>query len=232
MKSTIALLASASLAMGHATFQQLWVDGVDQADSCVRRPPSNSPVTSVSGNDIRCNANGATGVPGICDVPAGSTVEVEMHEQPDNRACSNPAIGGNHNGPVIIYMASVADATTADGSDPWFKVAEYGYDADAGWGTDYLNDNCGRFPFTVPSSLPSGDYLIRAEVIALHTASSAGGAQFYMSCFQISVSGGSGSVPSGVRFPGAYSASDPGILYNIYTGDNSGYIIPGPDVST
>lgn len=71
-----------------------------------------------------------------------------MHEQPDNRACSNPAIGGNHNGPVIIYMASVADATTADGSDPWFKVAEYGYDADAGWGTDYLNDNCGRFPFT------------------------------------------------------------------------------------
>jgi hypothetical protein len=107
-----------------------------------------------------------------------------MHEQPNDRNCNNPAIGGNHDGPVIIYMSKVDDATSADGSGSWFKVAEYGYDTGAGlWGTDYLNENCGRFPFTVPSSLPDGDYLIRAEVIALHVASSPGGAQFYMSCY-------------------------------------------------
>ncbi|KAI9155714.1 putative ent-kaurene oxidase [Paramyrothecium foliicola] len=227
MKSVLAILAGASLAASHATFQQLWVDGVDQADSCVRRPASNSPVTSVTGNDLRCNTNGAAGVSGVCDVPAGSTVEVEMHEQPNDRSCTKPAIGGNHDGPVIVYMASVDDATSADGSDPWFKVAEYGYNADADlWGTDYLNENCG-----LPANLPQGDYLVRAEVIALHVAGSAGGAQFYMSCFQITVSGGSGSVPSGVSFPGAYSATDPGILYNVYSGDNSKYIIPGPAVA-
>ena len=37
---TVALTASAlaSTALGHATFQQLWVDGEDQADACVRAP--------------------------------------------------------------------------------------------------------------------------------------------------------------------------------------------------
>lgn len=34
----------------------------------------------------------------------------------------------------------------------------------------------------IPSDIPAGDYLMRAEVIALHVASSAGGAQFYLSC--------------------------------------------------
>jgi cellulase len=37
----------------------------------------------------------------------------------------------------------------------------------------------------IPADTPSGDYLLRAEVIALHTASQAGGAQFYASCYQI-----------------------------------------------
>ncbi len=38
---------------------------------------------------------------------------------------------------------------------------------------------------TIPPDTPSGDYLLRAEVIALHTAGQAGGAQFYMSCYQL-----------------------------------------------
>ena len=41
-----------------------------------------------------------------------------------------------------------------------------------------LNANCGKWEFTVPKSIPSGDYLIRAEVIALHAASASGGAQY------------------------------------------------------
>lgn len=43
-------------------------------------PPSNSPVTSVSSTDIRCNVGGATGISGKkCPVVAGQTVTVEMH---------------------------------------------------------------------------------------------------------------------------------------------------------
>lgn len=83
----------------------------------------------------------------IC--PAGSTVEVGMHEQSGARSCSSPAIGRNHLSPVIVSMAAVSDVISADGSDPWIKVVEYGYDAGAGlWGNDNLLENCGHFSFT------------------------------------------------------------------------------------
>lgn len=71
--------------------------------------------------------------------------------------------------------------------------------------------------FTIPKNTPSGDYLFRVEHIALHVAQSTGGAQFYLSCGQITVTGGGSGTPGPlVAFPGAYSASDPGILIDIY----------------
>lgn len=216
-------------AAAHATFQEMWVNGVDQGNFCVRLPQSNSPVTSVTSTDIACNAN-AHPSSGVCSVMPGDQVTVEMHQQPNDRSCANEAIGGDHYGPINIYMAKVDDATTAVGSDAnWFKVDEMGLPSNNPdyWATEVLNDNCGHFTFTVPSNIAPGNYLIRAEVIALHVASSIGGAQFYMSCFQVNVGGSGTASPPTVKFPGAYSASDPGILINIYTQLNT-YQIPGP----
>lgn len=178
-----------------------------------------------------------------------------MHAQPGDRKCSNPAIGGNHYGPVMVYLSKVSDAKTNVGDGSWFKVAEDGYNtATKKWGTvclppplslpnlhiskclqltsqDLLNDNCGKRSFKVPSNIAPGNYLLRAEAIALHAAQSAGGAQLYMTCFQINVSGSGTANPAGVKFPGAYKATDPGILINIYNTITS-YIIPGPAVYT
>lgn len=132
---------------------------------------------------MACNA-GASAAQGICEVAAGDTIAVEMHQQPGDRECSTEAIGGNHFGPVMVYLSSVEDAAAATGSDPFFKIAEFGYDAATEtWGTDVLNENCGQFEATIPADLPEGDYLLRAEAIALHTASQPNGAQFYMSCY-------------------------------------------------
>lgn len=64
----------------HATFQQLWVNGVDKSSTCIRMPRGNSPVSSVTSTDLRCNAGGATGVSGKCAINAGDTVAVEMHQ--------------------------------------------------------------------------------------------------------------------------------------------------------
>lgn len=51
-----------------------------------------------------------------------------------------------------------------------------------------------------------------------------------MECAQINVQGGSASkTPSTVSFPGAYSANDKGILYNLYNGQKT-YTPPGPAV--
>ncbi|KAG6844376.1 hypothetical protein H0H87_007368 [Tephrocybe sp. NHM501043] len=97
---------------------------------------------------------------------------------------------------------------------------------------DYHTDIV-QFNFTIPKNTPNGQYLLRGEQIALHVASSTNGAQFYIGCAQINVvGGGSGSPSPTVSFPGAYSATDPGILINIYSlpSGYSGYQAPGPAV--
>ncbi|KAH8726990.1 glycoside hydrolase family 61 protein [Phaeosphaeriaceae sp. PMI808] len=226
MKSLI-LVTLASQAMGHAFFQQLWVNGVDKGSTCVRLPgttyASNSPVTSVSSNDVRCNVGGTKGVAGKCPVEAGGMVTVEMHQQNGDRSCKNEAIGGAHYGPVMVYMSKVDDSSKADGSTGWFKIYENGWapaSKGAGdndfWGVKDMNTCCGKVDVKIPAALKAGDYLLRAEVIALHTAGSSGGAQLYMSCYQLTVTGGGSLSPATVRFPGAYKASDPGIMINIH----------------
>lgn len=84
---------------------------------------------------------------------------------------------------------------------------------------------------TIPKCLQNGDYLLRAEHIGLHSAGSVGGAQYYISCAQITVNGGTGtySPKNLVSFPGAYSANDPGVLINIYYPIPTSYRAPGPD---
>ncbi|KAJ5037172.1 uncharacterized protein L3040_007352 [Drepanopeziza brunnea f. sp. 'multigermtubi'] len=223
------LLASAQTVLGHAIWQQLWVDDVDQVSTCVRMPGSNSPITDVTSPDMACNA-GTAGVAGMCAITAGQKVTVEMHQHA-SRACTEEAIGGAHRGPTIVYMAAVTDATTADPTTAkWFKVFEEGYNsATQEWADMTLNANCGKKDFIVPTDIAPGDYLIRAEQIALHAAGSSDGAQFYMSCYQVNVQGTGTAAPDGVSFPGAYAATDAGILINIYqTLDD--YIIPGPEL--
>ncbi|OBT66901.1 hypothetical protein VE03_04222 [Pseudogymnoascus sp. 23342-1-I1] len=227
MKSTTIISLVAALAAqkvaGHATF-------------CVRPPQSNSPVSDVTSNDLRCNVGGTTGVAGKCAVTAGSTVTVEMHQQPGDRSCANEAIGGDHFGPVLGYLSAVEDATTADGSDGWFKIYEDSWAPGTGsngaadyWGTKDMNTCCGRVNMKIPDDIPAGDYLLRAEVVALHVAGSLGGAQLYMSCYQLTITGGGSAAPALVELPGAYAATDPGILVDIYQ-SLATYVAPGPTV--
>ena len=86
-------------------------------------------------------------------------------------------------------MSQVSDSSTADGSSGWFKVfadtwapTHQGQANADNWGTKDLNTCCGKMNVKIPSDIAAGDYLLRAEVIALHVASGLGGAQFYASC--------------------------------------------------
>ncbi|KAJ6580738.1 glycoside hydrolase, partial [Mycena capillaripes] len=84
----------------------------------------------------------------------------------------------------------------------------------------------------LPANLAPGTYVIRHEVIALHTALSLDGAEFYPSCSQLIVSGsGIGApVPSElVSFPGAYKSNNAGILIDVYNMKGA-YQFPGPPV--
>lgn len=159
-----------------------------------------------------------------------------MHQQPNDRSASEEAIGGAHYGPVLVYMASVDDAASAEGADSaWFKVFQDTWasagstGSDDNWGTKDLNTCGGKMDVVIPDDIAPGDYLLRAEAIALHTASSEGGAQFYMTCYQITVTGSGTAVADTVQIPGAYSADDAGIMINIYQ-SMSTYDAPGPTV--
>ena len=91
--------------------------------------------------------------------------------------------------------------------DSWYEW--YGAERDTDKGTVSV---------TIPRNIPSGDYLLRIEHIALHQASNVNGAQFYISCAQIKITGGGNGSPGPlVSFPGAYKATDPEIKVNIYS---------------
>jgi cellulase len=125
-------------------------------------------------------------------------------------------------------MVYVAKASTKGEGAVWTKIFEEGL-TNGKWAVEKFISNKGQITITLPD-LADGDYLIRPEIIALHEGNREKGAQFYNGCGQISVSGGSAALPAtGTDMTKAYSATDPGVLFNIYGGATS-YPIPGPKV--
>ena len=96
-------------------------------------------------------------------------------------------------------MVYIAPTSSNGAGDVWVKLAEAGFSGGT-WAVDTLKANGGKHDFTLPSVLADGAYLIRSEIIALHeadvafTSNPARGAQFYMECIQINVSGGGSTV--------------------------------------
>ena len=68
-------------------------------------------------------------------------------------------------------------------------------------------------------SLPRSTHFYK---LALHVANSVGGAQFYMSCYQLNVGGnGNGNPSPTIKLPGGYSPTEPGILFTLWTSPKS-----------
>ncbi|KAI5798017.1 putative endo-beta-1,4-glucanase D [Peziza echinospora] len=229
---TLSVLAGlAATAQAHTTVFGLWVNGVFQGDgrnAYIRSPPNNSPVKDVTQASINCNVNNRA-VPSSVSVKNGDTVTFEWFH--DNRG--DDIIDLSHKGPVTVWIAD--RASNGEGA-VWTKLAEDGF-SNGKWAVEKLVANGGKHDVKLPANLASGDYLLRAEIIALHEAETsfltnpARGAQFYPSCSQITVTGTGNVKPAGnFNFVGGYTANTPGILFNIYTTVTS-YPIPGPAVA-
>ncbi|KAG9099850.1 hypothetical protein FRC06_004767 [Ceratobasidium sp. 370] len=207
MKSVFALVALAAAAvqpaLGHYRFFKL----IDSAGTVTgeyqyvrSNTNTNSPVTDVTSTDFRCNVGGlASGSKtSISTVAAGSTVGFQsdigksLPESADHHKSSlplTPVIAALlHPGPLQVYLGKVPSGQTAatwDGSGAnWFKIYAIGASFSSGslaWPTD----NQSTFKFKIPSGVPAGNYLLRVEHIALHGASTQGGAQFYVSVLPV-----------------------------------------------
>ncbi|KEZ42240.1 hypothetical protein SAPIO_CDS6094 [Scedosporium apiospermum] len=225
MKFCLASFLLATAASAHYVFPSISYDGQKTQDwEYVRKTnnfQSNGPVTNVQSPEMTCyqtTMNAATTK--TMAVKAGSTVNF------------NARASISHPGALNVYMAKAPAGTSINDFDGkgavWFKIAHDGPNispAGLTWPTSGLQS----VPIKLPSCLEDGEYLLRIEHIALHSAGSAGGAQLYISCAQLNVTGGSGSIkaPQMLSFPGSYVPTDPGLMINIYYPVPTTYTAPG-----
>ncbi|KAJ3026963.1 hypothetical protein HDV00_011477 [Rhizophlyctis rosea] len=211
MKAVAALTALALVGGAQAHY---YVKAINGDSSCLRpiSPPGqyidNSPVTGskIDSKDIVCGpAEAITASPKTpCVIAAGSKVTLTY----------DSVVG--HPGPEAIYIAKTS-------AGPWTKINQDAQWCNNQWANDRFTGGTG-YTFTLPAALASGQWVLRTEHLGLHQASSAGGAQFYIRCIDINVTGGGSGTPSPqVSFPGAYTSSTPGVVWNPYTSNNANY---------
>ncbi|ORY17986.1 putative endoglucanase, partial [Clohesyomyces aquaticus] len=175
-------------------------------------------------SNIACHKN-ATAGQASAKVAAGGTVELQWTPWPTS-----------HHGPVLDYLAKCdgdCTTTTAEGLS-FFKIDHSGLLDDTtspgNWASDKLISNNNSWTVTIPSDITPGNYVLRHEIIALHSAGQVNGAQNYPQCINIQVTGGGSASPAGVAATKFYTSQDPGILVNIY--QTLTYDIPGPVLSS
>ncbi|CAI6332061.1 unnamed protein product [Periconia digitata] len=173
-------------------------------------------------SDVNCHKSATAGRL-YADVAAGSTIQLPWNTWPSD----------SHKGPVINYIHPCnGDCTTlTPGALRWTKISQEGLSGGR-WPTDPMPSNNFTLSVNIPRNLKAGNYVLRHEIIALHGANNDNGAQLYMQCLNLKVSGsGSASPSGGVAGTSLYSKNDPGIKFNLYTNPTS-YPIPGPAVWT
>ncbi|KAL9040460.1 MAG: hypothetical protein Q9180_001891, partial [Flavoplaca navasiana] len=96
------------------------------------------------------------------------------------------------------------------------------------WASDDLIAANMSWTVTIPKNVAPGNYVLRHEIIALHSAHNKDGAQNYPQCVNLKVTGaGTDKLASGTPGMELYTPEDAGIFVNIYN-KMTGYTIPGP----
>lgn len=195
-----------------------FVDPYNDNSQRVVRKVLNDGFVGTGDPDLACHHLGSDPAHLVADISAGSQITFKWAYWP-----------GDHQGPISTYMTSCNGDCTVfrpEGAR-WFKIDEAGYD-NGQWAAAILIANGLRWTSTIPTQLAQGEYLIRHEIIALH---SVGTPQFYPSCTQVRVTGSGTGLPSDsdlVGIPALYN----GVQFpDIYNGFSS-FTVPGPPIVT
>ncbi|TGJ87022.1 hypothetical protein E0Z10_g1726 [Xylaria hypoxylon] len=176
---------------------------------------------SFASGDIVCH-KAATPAGGYAQVAAGDSISIQWDTWPES-----------HKGPMLDYLAACnGPCDSVDKLElEFFKIDEAGIldssSAPGTWASDVLIENNNTWLVQIPKSLKAGNYVLRHETIALHSAGQVNGAQNYPQCFNLEVTGSGTEVPAGVVATELYTTTDPGIDVNIYV-SGLDYQIPGP----
>ncbi|KAI5918488.1 glycosyl hydrolase family 61-domain-containing protein [Camillea tinctor] len=224
LRSSVFVSSLVAAVSAHQNFHQFWVNDVSPGyQVAIRMPPSNSPVTDVTSDDIACNVNGSITPSGVETYAANEGDKITVNWDISS-----------HPGPITHFLfGPVDDASQASGIGAgWFKIDELDYQ-NGTWANEVVGNNGGNYTFSLPTGLESGDYLLRSEMLALHGAQTVGGAQFYIGCAQLKITGTGGGCSPTISLPGAYNAEDDNIyIPDVYNGfDPTTYSAPGGSVA-
>ncbi|KAG4025968.1 hypothetical protein MFRU_047g00320 [Monilinia fructicola] len=176
--------------------------------------------SAYASGDIIC-AKDAKNAALSAKIAAGQTIEFQWSKWPES-----------HHGPILTYLASCkGDCKTVDKTTlEFFKIDEAGLLDDTTlpgtWASDKLIATNNTWTSTIPADIAPGQYVVRHEIIALHSAGSANGAQNYVQCINLDISGSGTATPAGTLGEKLYTPTDKGILVTIY--EKLTYVIPGP----
>ncbi|KAF2794198.1 lytic polysaccharide monooxygenase [Melanomma pulvis-pyrius CBS 109.77] len=181
--------------------------------------------SSFNTSNITCHFDATPGALHV-NTTAGDTLKLQWNEWPTS-----------HKGPVLTYLAACngSCANAAKDALQWVKIDQLGWLNSSGWemlggtwASDVLIANHFTWTVKVPEDLAAGSYVLRHEIIALHVANEADGAQAYPQCVNIKVEGaGNRQINGGVLGTLLYGEKDKGILVDIH-GKIGGYEVPGP----
>jgi cellulase len=240
----LGLLGFAGLAAAHGFVKEIVADGKEYVgynptvapwvpdQDTVGWPSWNTDMGPVYGDqvghaDIVCQIN-ATNARRSATVAAGSNLTVTWTPWPES-----------HHGPVLDYLAACpgGDCAVADKTQlEFFKIAEMGQlrlgaggGASGFWAADLLIAQAGAWSVPIPAGLRPGAYVLRHEILALHSAYAVGGAQFYPQCINLEITGDGTATPAGVPAQQLYTPDHPGVVYGIYNDESKPvYPMPGP----
>ncbi|KAJ0162575.1 Endoglucanase-4 [Colletotrichum tanaceti] len=235
----VAALAMAATVAAHGHVTNVVVNGVSYRNYIpVQDPYSNNPPL-VAGWTIEQRDNGfvapdAYNSPNIIchrqavpakariTVAAGDTIQLQWTEWPDS-----------HKGPVINWLANCnGPCNLVDKTDlRFFKIDGAGLinppQRENRWAATALINNGNAWLVRIPPNVAPGHYVLRHDIIALHSAGQDNGAQSYPQCVNLEITGEGTYNPPGTPGTALYKANDAGILYNIYRDNLNDYVVPG-----
>ncbi|KAF3031965.1 hypothetical protein E8E11_001617 [Didymella keratinophila] len=189
--------------------------------------------------------------PYTVEAPAGSDVTFHWHHE---GSCGSGEEGWDcsHHGWTATYLAPCnGDCKDVEKTElEFFKIHEsalidyrdgrYSSGQAQGqtgfWGTDAIfYDNGNAQSVTIPSEIPSGNYVLRTEVVSIHNNGDVSNRQFWPQAFNIRVTGGddSAQMPAGKKGTELYNASDYLLQWDLYwhTADETIENAPGPQLA-
>ncbi|KAF3925303.1 Endoglucanase-4 [Dactylellina cionopaga] len=210
---------------GYDPWNGKYADGITQPWSLNGGPNADGPAIFRFYNSLLCQ-RGPRPAQKSAPTPAGSNITFNWSQWPEA-----------HKGPILTYLAECdGDCKSVDNTKlKWFKIDEAGLiDVSKNiWASDVFMKQGDAWHIQIPKNVKSGNYVMRHELISLESTNTPDGVQFYPTCVNLEITGGTADTnPQGVILQEVYVPKGPGLDVGTQRSDPPvlSYTPPGPPI--